>query len=737
MAHSVQRERMVTGSAVDNIVGGAGNNGRLKLHVSLKAALLALCLTLLWGPLVSRTLGTPMVPGMPFVPVAQAQQAERSVRALRYDVDLTVQPGGDVLVRETQEIAFQGGPFQKASRQLPLRRLEGIQDVRVEEPGQPYRSGYETPFSYAVNGTASGGVGQGSAGEMLVEWWFPQTGNARRTFVLSYRAVGAVRFYPGGDQLRWAALGDDRRYSVDESTVTLRLPVEVPSGGWKVDAYPARLISQSGTGASGDAATWRASDIPAGELYEVRAQWPHGLVAGSPAAWQAAADAEDWRNENLRPVLNLAFGFAGVFIPLLGALGVLLLWFTRGRDPAVGSVPPELDAPPSDLPPAVAGTVVDEHADVQDVIATVLDLAARGILSIQETRDPELAGSQRDFEMTLLQSEAAGLRPYERTVLDSFFSHGNPVRLSRLGAWFHESIPLLQQALHREAAQAGFFVDDPEAVRRRYQRIGTLLIVAGLALGAVACSAAGAYADAVWWPFLGLALTGGMVRFAGRRMPKRTSAGALEAARWRAYARFLAKAPAEALTQRAAGTTLVRQDRPIGGVTSTGDALTRPQDLEQSRDVFERQLPYAVALGVDRTWVQKFATIGTPAPRWLQTPPVIVVGGPTWGGPTWVGPGGVPGAGMGGSVPQLPWRGEAPGEAGDSGSATLPGGLQSGSDNAAGGLERASGGLADLLNTASEVLSRGGGGDWSGGGFGGGSGSSGSGSSGGGGSGFE
>ena len=59
-----------------------------------------------------------------------------------------------------------------------------------------------------------------------------------------------------------------------------------------------------------------------------------------------------------------------------------------------------------------------------------------------------------------------------------------------------------------------------------------------------------------------------------------------------------------------------------------------------------------------------------------------------------------------------------------------PGGLQDWSDSAAGGLERSSGSLADLLNAASEVLSRGGGSGWSGGGFGGGGGGSGGGGSG-------
>ena len=73
---------------------------------------------------------------------ALGQDAGRAARAQRYDVSLQVQQGGDVLVTETQEIAFRGGPFQKGDRRIPVSQLGGIGEVRGEEPGQAYRAGY-------------------------------------------------------------------------------------------------------------------------------------------------------------------------------------------------------------------------------------------------------------------------------------------------------------------------------------------------------------------------------------------------------------------------------------------------------------------------------------------------------------------------------------------------------------------------------------------------------------------
>src|SRR5262249_18795215 len=197
----------------------------------------------------------------------------------------------------------------------------------------------------------------------LIEWWFPPTSNAVRTFVIGYRAVGAVRFYPGGDQLRWDVTGPDRPYPVQSSTVTLRMPagVGVPQQSRQTALHPGEYLGGTTVGQDGTV-TWQVTGVPANQAFETRAQWPHGLITGSPPSWQAAADAEDWRNENLSPILTLAFGAAALFVPVLGGLGVLALWYSRGRDPDVGKVPPELDSPPSELAPAMVGTVVDEYA---------------------------------------------------------------------------------------------------------------------------------------------------------------------------------------------------------------------------------------------------------------------------------------------------------------------------------------------------------------------------------------
>jgi hypothetical protein len=55
-------------------------------------------------------------------------------------------------------------------------------------------------------------------------------------------------------------------------------------------------------------------------------------------------------------------------------------------------VPEYITDPPDTLPAGVVGTLVDEHADVKDIVATIFDLAERGAIRMEEKTKPWLAG---------------------------------------------------------------------------------------------------------------------------------------------------------------------------------------------------------------------------------------------------------------------------------------------------------------------------------------------------------
>src|SRR5690606_22941775 len=71
-------------------------------------------------------------------------------------------------------------------------------------------------------------------------------------------------------------------------------------------------------------------------------------------------------------------------LPFATFFGMFYIWRTRGRDPeGMGSIMVRY-SPPEGFTPAEAGTLIDERADVADITSTVIDLAVRGYLRIEE-----------------------------------------------------------------------------------------------------------------------------------------------------------------------------------------------------------------------------------------------------------------------------------------------------------------------------------------------------------------
>ena len=81
--------------------------------------------------------------------------------------------------------------------------------------------------------------------------------------------------------------------------------------------------------------------------------------------------------------------------------------------------------PPEGLTPAEAGTLIDNSADMRDITATMIDLAVRGFIKIEERKEEKLFGLIKNDEYVLHRlktgSEEHALAVHERRVLDGIF----------------------------------------------------------------------------------------------------------------------------------------------------------------------------------------------------------------------------------------------------------------------------------------------------------------------------
>ena len=510
------------------------------------------------------------------------QAQSKSLYWDRFDFDINVQANGDLRIVETQKIVFTSGVFTFGTRGIQMDRLRDITDVEVREGGRLYRlSDSGEPYTYQVYQDGS---------ERKIKWFFPPTGDTTRTYTLSYTVKGALRYYNEGDQVWWVPIVAERSFPVNASRIVVHLPE-----GARVQNYDAYGAPADAQQVDEHTVVFTSKGrIPAGQELEVRVEFTHGVVAGTPSPWQAQVDEEQAARErqaeydaSKRPIVDLITLTLSLFIAIAGLVGLYLLWYSRGRDRPVGLVADYLAEPPSDLPPGVVGTLLDEQADMEDIIATIVDLARRGILTMQEVEEPGLLGigSRKDF-IYRLEGDTSNLRPYEKLLVERLFGVGGKERrLSDLKEKFYTAIPKIKAELYNEVVREGFFKTSPERTRNAYATLGIVGLIGTAVLGFCGLAAVSQYTTfAICLPIsLGLVFMG--LIFLARFMPSKTAAGAEASARWRAFKRYL-------------------------------ENIEKYTKLEESKDIFDKYLPYAVAFGLERSYVRKFASVQAPAPTW-------------------------------------------------------------------------------------------------------------------------
>ena len=507
--------------------------------------------------------------------------------------------------------------------------------------------------------------------------------------------LGALRVYEGGDQLWWDAIPEEHYgFSIGSSTITVQLPPGfAPREGIDpVVTYGAPSeVQVNGTTVVATA----TREIGGNESFSIRVQYPHDPNS-RVAVWQAGFDQQRAFEENIQPLLTIGLLVLSLAIGLGGTLFIFTRWQTKGRDPNVGPVPTFLTEPPSQLRPAVVGSLLDERVDLRDIMSTLIDLAQRGYLVIEENQTEGLFGIGRTSEFTFKRTDkpTSDLRPFETRLINKVFSTGLERSLNAMRNTFYSVIPQLQGDLYDELVTEGLFATNPSNTRNTWAAIGGLLLIGAVVAGFVLLGVLENISAALLCLPLAIGLVGFVALSIGQAMPAKTYKGAEEAAKWRAFEEYLRN-------------------------------LEKYQGLEEATAHFDDYLPYAVAFGLDRSWIQRFKQVDSvPIPPWYF---------PTYlGGP--YGRGYIPGSAMPRS---MSGNGGLPGELARAGEGGLS--LDTMSGNLSAGLESISNGLSTMMESASRVMTsrpqqassgssgswRSGGSSWSGGGFSGGGGSGG------------
>ena len=254
------------------------------------------------------------------------------------------------------------------------------------------------------------------------------------TYTITYYTDRQLGFFQDFDELYWNVTGNGWTFPIDHAQAVVVLPE-----GAKITKYAAYTGPKGAQGQdfrvsydrSGNIVFDTTRGLSPREGLTIAVAWPKGLVA------------EPSQSEKLGYLLrdNLSN-----FAALLGLVGTfiyfLTVWFRVGRDPASGPIIP-LFAPPKGFSPAAVRYLMRMGYDQKAFAAAVVDMAVKGYLKIEE----------KDEEYTLRRTgkDQGSLDEGEQLLGSNLFRNGDVLVMKNTN---HERINTartgLKQTLDRE-----------------------------------------------------------------------------------------------------------------------------------------------------------------------------------------------------------------------------------------------------------------------------------------------
>jgi uncharacterized membrane protein YgcG len=197
------------------------------------------------------------------------------------------------------------------------------------------------------------------------------------TYTIKYRTDRQLGFFKDHDELYWNVTGNAWEFPI----LAAEARVELPPGGQvlKYAAYTGRqgekgqdFQAQAG---KNDVHFQTTRPLYPGQGLTVVVAWPKGVVQ-APAG---LAKSGYWLRDNL----SSTAGLLGLVL-ILGYY--LVIWSRVGRDPAPGTIIP-LYTPPQDFSPAAVRYLMQEGFDNKVMAAAVVDMAVKGYLTIEEKEE--------------------------------------------------------------------------------------------------------------------------------------------------------------------------------------------------------------------------------------------------------------------------------------------------------------------------------------------------------------
>ena len=541
-------------------------------------------------------------------------------RILSYSSDITVNADASLDVVETIRVRAEGQQINHGIyRDFP---------TRYQREGRTVRVGFD------VQGVTRDGQNERHAIERIDNGIRVRIGDAdvivpqgEHTYVIRYRTTRQVGFFDTFDELYFNVVGTGWIFPIDRVEARIRLPQAVPLT--EPSVYTG---AQGSTASNGEVSNQQPGEIsfrstaPLGpyEGFTVAARWPKGVVQAPPPL----TGQQQWLAAN-GPLAAAVAALAGLFWFFYYA------WKRAGRGPDAGTVVP-LFEPPDGLSAAEMRYVKRMGFDNRCFAAAIVESAVHHKVRLTETEGGWLSRDKIRVDKT---GDPSDMPVAERGMLNALFLGGDSIEMDKAN---HARFRAAQSALQSDfdaRHKGNLFLANVH-----WSLVGLMLLPAAMLAVGAGIIYADPYGDRgeMWAPLFGIGLLLVAVwlvykaRQAATSMPRWLyGAGAIvlfafavflligtfailqytDGMSWM-FAPLLALplvlsafwwmgAPTKrgrAVMDRIAGfeqyLSITEEER--------FEALHPP---EKTPELFERYLPFAIALDVENSWASRFSGV--------------------------------------------------------------------------------------------------------------------------------
>ena len=553
--------------------------------------------------------------------VSAHAQAER---ILDFHSDIRVRDDGAMQVVETIRVVSAGNQIRHGIyRDFPTRYTDRLGNNYIVGLDVLGATRDDIPEEFRVEDYANGKrIYLGRANFLLP--------SGEHNYTLSYTTNRQIGFFADHDELFWNVTGNGWIFPIQRSSASVRLPENIPADQVRLGGYtgPQGSVAQDlsfSKQEDGSYAFTTSRPLRSKEGLTILLAWPKGYVAAPTSQEKFQYFLQDNRDAAV----------AGAGLTTIFLYYVIVWWFV-GRDPAPGTIV-ALYQPPPGISPAAMRYLVRMSYDNKTFASAVLDMAVKGYLQIRE--------DEGIYTLTRTGKRREALSPEEQSAADSLFGNQSSVLLRNENhSRISEAILALKTWL-KNAEYKTYFVTNghymiPAVVLSIVMMLSIIFSQSPLKMGLAAFLT-------VWLSMWSLGV-GGLLSLAFHLWKTALAGGPVKSGVTTTQAIIISAISAIFLSFEIVGIVLLATSTSLTLVVALvasvlfhaifhyllraptragrgvldkiegfklfltavdGDRLSRVTSAEKTPEMFEKFLPYALALDVEQAWAEKFSGV--------------------------------------------------------------------------------------------------------------------------------